>query len=245
MILKANWPAPKTVFAGTSLRTPGFSTGSFASNNMGLHVGDEVSAGLKNRAHLMQSLELKQEPLWLNQVHSNTCITAETDTERTADAAVTRQPDCPLVIMTADCLPITLCNTRGDEVAAIHAGWRGLAAGIIENTLQKMQTEPEQLMAWIGPAICKHCFETGEEVYEVFKTSYAFSERYFERQGNKWHADLAKIAAAVMQKQGIKCIYFSDKCTFEANSSFYSYRKCAQSGRMATLIWFNHIKQDI
>lgn len=242
---KANWPAPPNIKALTTTRLNGFSQTPYDSNNLGLHVGDNEVDVLKNRQQLAEQLGLPAEPIWLNQTHSTTCVIAETDSNRNADAAVTRSIAHPLVIMTADCLPIVLCNKQGTEIAAIHAGWRGLYNGVIENTLQKMMSKPEDLLAWIGPAISQKHYEIGDEVYESFTGKYAQSIDAFAVNGSKWLADLPKIAELVLNKLGIKAVYQSNLCTFSLENEFYSYRRQSQTGRIATLVWFNDQPLDI
>ncbi len=242
--LHANWPAPPNVSALTTLRTPGFSHAPYDANNLALHVGDNDTHVYANRKNLIAALGHSREPEWLEQVHSNVCVVVEEEANRTADAAITRSPAYTLAIMTADCLPIMLCNKQGSEIAAIHSGWRGLATGVIENTLDKMQSPPQQLMAWIGPAICQSCYEVGDDVLAAYQHRYAFAPKAFRRKGEKWLADLPLLAEFVLYSLGILAVYQSKICTFEQKRDFYSYRRDAQTGRMATLIWLNEIDQD-
>jgi len=244
--LHANWPAKKHISAITTTRYPGMSLEPYASNNLALHVGDSENHVLANRAALRSSLKLPAEPIWLNQTHTNQCVRVETETLRDADAAVTRSKTHPLVIMTADCLPIVLCNQEGTEIAAIHAGWRGLLNGIIENTLAKMHADPSTLMAWTGPAICRNCFEVGQEVPDIFIQNYPYTAPAFHshHNPNKSLADLAKIAELILNKHGVQAVYHANACTLEKENAFYSYRRASQTGRIATLIWFNHTMDD-
>ena len=243
----ANWPAKKHIHALTTTRAHGISLPPYASNNLALHVGDSEEHVLANRAALCRSLTLPAEPVWLNQTHTNQCVRVEDETLRDADAAVTSSKKHPLVIMTADCLPIVLCNQEGTEIAAIHAGWRGLLDGIIENTLAKMQAAPNTLMAWTGPAICKNCFEVGQEVPDAFIQKYLYTAPAFHphtSHNNKSLADLAKIAELILNKHGVQAVYHANACTLEEENAFYSYRRASQTGRIATLIWFNHTMDD-
>lgn len=240
----ANWPAPKNITALSTTRISGFSVVPYDHNNLGLHVGDNEDSVHKNRVYLKESLQLPNEPTWLSQTHSTICVTAEDETNRHADAAITRSKMHPLVILTADCLPITLCNIQGTEIAAIHAGWRGLYNGIVENTLKQMQSKPSDLLAWIGPAICHKCYEVGEEVYSSFTTKYPSSQKAFKPVHSKWLANLPLIAEIILKSQGVSAIYQSDLCTFELKNEFYSYRRTSQTGRIGTLIWFNDQPQD-
>lgn len=237
-ILKANWQAPKGVHAVTTTRFGGYSLPPFDQNNLALHVGDNLDHVLKNRNYLINRLNLPSSPEWLNQTHSRECVVIEEDAYRTADASITRKPNTVLVIMTADCLPILLTNQNGDEIAAIHAGWRGLANGIIESTLTKMNSKPDTLLAWIGPAICQKCYTTGKEVYEQFIHNYPFSASDFISQNDVFLANLPGIAKQILEQQGIR-VSQSGVCTFEDSSRYFSYRQEKQTGRIASLIWFN------
>lgn len=240
----ANWPLQDKVAALTTTRYPGFSSYPFDSNNFGLHVGDEEASVIKNRQALKTSLNLPSEPLWLNQIHSNECILAEEDTNFNADAIITRDKTKVLAIMTADCLPILLSNLEGTEIAAIHAGWRGLLNGIVENTVNKMQSKPNQIIAWIGPAICQSCYETGPEVRDAYVNSYGFTDQAFKSCGQHWLANLPQLAELILVNKGISKVYQSEVCTFEKENELYSYRRNAQTGRMVSLIWFNSLNRD-
>lgn len=240
----AHWPAPKNISALSTTRLDGFSQAPYDSNNFGLHVGDNAAHVRKNRQQLVELLHLPNEPVWLDQTHSTTCIIAEHEANRDADASVTKSSAHPLVILTADCLPITLCNVQGTEIAAIHAGWRGLFNGIVENTLSKMTSNPSDLLAWIGPAISQEFYEIGEEVYLSFTQKYPQSHLAFKPIGAKWLANLPQIAEIVLNTQGVLAVYKSDLCTYKLKNEFYSYRREPQTGRIATLIWFNDQPQD-
>ena len=238
-ILKANWPAPSSIHAFTTQRGNANPAGGYASFNLADHVGDDTAQVARNRQHLQDAEGLPSAPIWLNQTHSIDCVVVEgPEVGRNADAAVTRQPNTVLAIMTADCLPITLCNQQGNEIAAIHAGWRGLVNGILETTQTHIQSEPNQCMAWIGPAICGQCYATGEEVLDQFTQRYPFATQAFYRNNHQWYADLPKIATKILEALGISPIYQSHACTFESNNHYYSYRREPQTGRIATLMWF-------
>ena len=236
--LIARWPAPQNIRALATTRTTGASLGAFANNNLALHVGDEATHVQQNRARLIQTLSLPSEPAWLHQTHSNRCVIVEDETSRDADAAITRKTAQPLAIMTADCLPIVLCDTAGTEIAAIHAGWRGLLNGIVENTLDKMHANPNTLMAWIGPAMCGRCYATGEDVRKAYTARYPLTtDQAFHQIGAQWYADLPRLAELILNTRGIFAVYPSGACTYEQNDTFYSYRRHAETGRIATLIW--------
>ncbi len=219
--LKANWPAKKHIRALTVTYPEDFSD-------------------------IKQDLNLPAEPIWLKQIHTNICVRAEEDALREADASMTSSKQHPLVIKTADCLPILLCDEAGTEIAAIHGGWRGLLSGVIENTLSKFTANPTQLMAWTGPAICKNCFEVGAEVPEAFIQKYPDTKAAFHQstQPNKYLGDLVQIAELILKNHGLTNIYHSNACTFEEENKFYSYRRGKQTGRMATLIWFDNRMDD-
>ena len=229
-----HWPAPSNISALTT---------TLATGNLALHVGDDAERVNRNRKELVTRLSLPADPCWLEQTHTNHCVIVESDTLRIADAAITRSSAHPLAIMTADCLPILLCDTAGTEIAAIHAGWRGLLNGIVENTIHKMHTTPKALMAWIGPAICQQCYETGKEVQEAYIGRYPFTREAFRTSvtphATALHADLPRLAELILNASGVTAVYQSNACTFELEKKFYSYRREAQTGRIATLIWFN------
>ncbi len=237
-----NWPAPTNVSALTTTRQNGTSTGHFADNNLALHVGDNAEHVWQNRVELARRLLLPNQPAWLDQTHTSDCVIVEEDPNRHADAAITRSAAFPLAIMTADCLPVLLCNRAGTEIAAVHAGWRGLLNGIVENTLEKMLSKPDSLLAWIGPAICSHCYETGQEVQDAYIHKYPFTKKAFHNKTSSLHADLPLMAELILKASGVTAVYQSNACTFEPGSMFYSYRRQPQTGRMATLIWLKEEK---
>ena len=235
--LLANWPAPPSIQALTTTREKGHSLAPYDHNNLGLHVGDDPESVMANREALIQTLSLPSEPFWLEQTHSTRCMVVEGHADRCADAAVTRQKNIPLAIMTADCLPIVICDTQGQEIAAIHAGWRGLAEGIIDETLSQIKSPRETLMAWIGPAICGACYQVGPELKRAFSIAYPYTTSCFEHKEGHHYANLPLMAERILNAQGIDSVYQSHACTFELKNQFYSYRRQAQTGRMVTLIW--------
>ncbi|RUR07701.1 peptidoglycan editing factor PgeF [Legionella sp. km772] len=241
----ANWKAPANISALSTTRIGGFSKAPYDSNNLAFHVNDIEQDVEKNRQQLRELLALANEPAWLEQTHSTLCVVPEKDKNRNADAATTQSWRYPLAILTADCLPITLCNQQGTEIAAIHAGWRGLCNGIIENTLAKMHSKPSELMAWIGPGISQNHYETSDEVYFSFTKKYASSQIAFQpSSASKWFANLPLIAELVLNISGVQDVTQSNLCTYELKNEFYSYRRTPQTGRIATLIWFNDQPQD-
>lgn len=239
--LLADWPAPDHIGSITTTRIGGASKPPFDSNNMGINTGDVKSHVEANHDALKKELNLPSEPIWLHQTHSNECVVVENDSNRHADAAVTRIKSNVLAIQTADCMPILVCNREGTEIAAIHAGWRGLANGIIESTLKKMKHQPSELIAWVGPSICASCFEVGEDVLQAFARAYPNMRDCFTPANSKWLADLPKLAQMIFAENGLISVYQSHECTKEQSNKYYSYRRDGETGRMATLIWF---KQD-
>lgn len=240
-LIHAHWNVAPIIKAGMTMRTGGFSHLPYYSFNLGDHVGDNPDAVAKNRALLCQSLNLPSSPIWLNQIHSNRCIVANHDTDLNADAIITRDRNCVLAIMTADCLPILLTNKSATIIGAVHAGWKGLAAGILENTLLKMQCHPDELVAWVGPAIGPCHFEVGMDVFTVFVNKDSQNKTFFtphSTQG-KFYANLPGLAQKILHGFGVKEVYCSNICTYQHSESLFSYRRDGVTGRMASLIWFD------
>ena len=239
-IIEAHWPAPSCVRAFCTTRNSGFSQSVFDSFNLAQHVGDDPEHVRLNRDHLRNSLNLPAEPTWLGQTHSTEVSILELDQNREVDAAVTRLKNTIAVIMTADCLPILLCNKKGSEVAAVHAGWRGLLSGVVEATLEKMSSPRGEVMAWIGPAINQPAFEVGAEVRTEFCDKHTFATtRFASARSDHWLCDLPGLASDILASLGVSNIYLSGYCSFQQASLFYSYRREGKTGRMASLIWIN------
>lgn len=233
-----NWPAPKNVKAFASTRVGGFSSAPYQGLNLGAHVGDDPSIVEKNRAWLAQQANMPSAPIWLNQTHSTVVaqVSAPTTHVLDADGVFTSASNVVCSAMTADCLPVLLTNTQGTQVAAVHAGWRGLANGIVENALELFSGE---VMAWLGPAIGPQAFEVGEDVLQAFvdfdsQAHQAFTPRDVE---GKWLADMSKLATQRLNKLGITQVFDSGLCTFQDKEDFYSYRRDSVTGRQATFIW--------
>lgn len=238
--IKPNWPAPNTVFAATTTRSGGFSAPPFDSFNLGQHVGDDSIAVNKNREQLKQSLELTCDPVWLNQTHSDIVLPAEsTVTTPNADASFTQQRMLPCVVLTADCLPVLLCNQAGTEVAAVHAGWRGILNGIINNTVHAMASAPKTLIAWLGPAIGPQAFEVGPEVFELFtEQNPAFASAFTTKDKDHYLANIYELAKIQLEASGVTAVFGGDFCTVSDPTKFYSYRRDqGKTGRMASLIY--------
>ncbi len=233
------WSAPKTVKAYVTTREDGFSQTPFDSFNLATHVGDDLTTVEKNRALLMSQLQLPQQPHWLQQVHGVKAVAAETvELASCADAIYTEQVGKVCVIMTADCLPVFFCDRQGSKVAVAHAGWRGLARGILESTIQQLNAKPEELLVWLGPAISQAAFEVGDEVRLAFTDYLPQAEKAFKpSRPQHWYADLYLLATQRLQAQGINQIFGGGLCTYTDRERFFSYRRDGQTGRMASLIW--------
>ena len=232
-----DWPAPANVKAIQTTRIGGFSVAPYDSLNLGSHVKDNDFNVVKNRQLLRQYLPA--EPVWLNQVHGIDVIDASKSLDlQDADSSFSKDKNVVCVTMTADCLPILLCNKQGTAVAAIHAGWRSLCDGVIESTIQSMQVEPLSLMAWLGPAIGPEAFEVGDEVRAAFMAKDTQAGQAFKASGDKWLGDLYMLAKQRLNKQGIVGIYGGNQCTYTEPSQYFSYRRDGVTGRMATMIWF-------
>ena len=239
--ISADWPAPPSVHAGCTTRQGGVSDAPYDSLNLGDHVGDVFDAVTKNRALLKQHRALPAEPVWLKQVHGNNVINAAcTHGVSEADASFSHDSGVVCTVMTADCLPILLCDKGGSVVAAVHAGWRGLADGVIDATLLHMGVSASKLMAWLGPAIGPSMFEVGNEVRERFiSVDHNAAEAFIPSRQGHWLADLYQLARQRLVEFGVRDIYGGHWCTYTDKSRFYSYRRDGVTGRMASLIWLD------
>ena len=232
-----DWPASARVRALITTRNGGSSIGPYASMNVGLRVDDDPLSVEANRRLLKQFLPA--EPKWLNQVHGTSVVDTQTITHPVeADASVATGPGSVSVVMVADCLPILIADRTGSIVAAAHAGWRGLAAGIIENTVRAFDTPPRNLLAYLGPAIGPSAFEVGNEVRDAFiAVDQAAQIAFHPHQPGKWLADLFLLARQRLAKAGLANVYGGGQCTYSDPGRFYSHRRDKVSGRMAALIW--------
>ena len=239
--LQPDWPAPAHVRACVTTRAGGVSTGIYAGLNLGDHVGDDPAAVAENRARVIR--EVGVPPLWLAQVHGCGVVDAAARVGHdaappVADAALARTPGVACAVMTADCLPVLFCDRNGSAVAAAHAGWRGLQAGVLEQTLAALAVPPEDVLAWLGPAIGPENFEVGGEVRAAFMATDGEAQRAF-RPGapGKWWCDLYLLARQRLEKAGVRHIYGGEECTVADSARFFSYRRDGVTGRMASLIW--------
>jgi polyphenol oxidase len=236
-----NWPAPTNVKALQTTRTGGISAAPYKSLNFGSHVKDNAMHVAHNRQLLSQYLP--SEPVWLNQVHGIHVVdAANTDCLPEADASYTTRKNVVCVTMTADCLPVLLCDEAGSVVAAVHAGWRGLCDGVVEAAVKQLPAKTANLMAWLGPAIGPNAFEVGSEVRAQFIAQDAQAEAAFKPHGDKWLGDIYQIATQRLNKLGVTKIYGGQEnnqkfCTFTDKENFFSFRRDGDTGRMATLIW--------
>jgi YfiH family protein len=235
-----NWPAPSNVKAFASTRAGGFSIGPYQGLNLGAHVGDDIHVVEKNRQWLFEHSAMPSHPVWLNQTHSTliTQVDKPSDKVLDCDGVFTQSHGVVCSAMTADCLPILLTNLSGTQIAAVHAGWRGLANGIVENALAKFSNVSD-VMAWIGPAIGANAFEVGKDVLDAFSKFDEQAGQAFVAQGtpDKWLADMNILVTQRLNKAGVEQVYYSDLCTFSDDKRFYSYRRDGMTGRQASFIW--------
>ena len=243
--IEADWPAPPGVRAITTRRSgAGVSAPPFDTFNLGLRNGDEADAVAENRRQLAEALGLRAAPRWLKQVHGTGVARVDAgrvpDTEAEADASVTDVPGEVLAILTADCLPVVVAARDGGEIGAAHAGWRGLATGVLENVVAAMRTAPEDLVAWLGPAAGPRAYEIGEEVREAFVAQDpAAAPAFVATRPGHWKADLYALARMRLAAAGIAdgAIHGGNRCTITEAGDFFSHRRDGRGGRIATLAW--------
>jgi len=234
-----DWPAPKRVKACVTTRSGGQSLGAFAHFNLGDRVGDLADAVRANREQLAQLLQC--QPAFLHQVHGTHIVTANPDNCPQGDGSWTQSPKIACTVLTADCLPILFCDKAASRVAAAHAGWRGLAGGILEQTVQTLAVPAKELLAWLGPCIGPKAFEVGEEVRAAFIQHQPEAKAAFvpTQQNGKYLADLYQLARLRLAACGVINLYGGGFCTFSDKARFYSYRRENPTGRMASLIWLD------
>lgn len=238
------WPAPPWVRSWTTSRAGGFSRGPFESFNLAGHVGDDPASVHRNREKLATDLGLPLEPEWLEQRHGTTVVAAsgvaasDTGNRPQADACWSDRPGRVCAVLTADCLPVLLSGLDEPCVAAAHAGWRGLAGGVLETCVSALPIAPERLIAWLGPAIGPAVFEVGEEVRAAFLAKrWARPAAFSSGAPGRWFADLYSLARMQLGALGLSAVYGGDSCTYRDSERFFSYRREATTGRMATVIW--------
>lgn len=236
-----DWPAPNTVKALSTTRQAGVSLAPYDGFNLASHVGDTANNVQKNRHYLIAAAHLPESPRWLNQVHGIEVTQANKwQQDNETDAIVSENINQVCAIMTADCLPILLCNRQGDKVAAIHGGWRSLATGIIEKTLHRFNSPSQDVLAWLGPAIGPSQFEVAYDVFYAF-TQYSIDAQHAFVQTDATHylADIYLLAKQQLNALGIHAIFGGDFCTVTESARFFSYRRDGITGRMATMIWID------
>jgi YfiH family protein len=238
-----DWPAPARVRALSTTRNGGCSQGPYRSLNLGAHCGDEPEAVARNRALLRAAVP--DEPLWLRQVHSAGVLVhagrpaAIPGEPPEADARVARAPGLVCVVLAADCLPVLLCDQAGTEVAAAHAGWRGLAAGVLERTVRAMRTPPANLIVWLGPSIGAAAYEVGADVRQAFAVHETEGAAAFQPRGSRWLLDLPAMARHCLARAGVSRVFGGHWCTHAEPGRFFSHRRDRVCGRMASLVWLD------
>ena len=244
-LLTPEWPVPPNVRAAFTLRSGGVSEPPFDTLNLGAHVGDDARAVARNRRLLSDALRLPAEPVWMEQVHGIEVLDLDQPSSAGqaasitgADAAFTRREGNVCVVQVADCLPVLLSARDGSVVAVAHAGWRGLATGVLEATVLRLAIEPRELIAWLGPAIGPAHFEVGDEVRRAFLAhDAAASSAFIANARGRWQCDLAALARARLAALGITAVFGGNWCTYADASRFFSYRRDGRCGRMAALVW--------
>lgn len=254
-IIAATWPAPANVTAFTTTRHGGNSRGIYSSSNFGDHVGERAEIVYQNRQALLSSHSDVEMIPWLQQVHGKDIVGLTRESaESVADGAVSHIPGIACAVLTADCLPVLLCDQAGTVVAALHAGWRGLVSGIIEQGVRELREKTSaDLMAWLGPAIGPRFFEVGPEVLDAFLQSFTTYENeqllqlqsrtrsYFKPSNNKDHflADIYGLATMRLKAAGVHSVYGGEHCTYSDDAQFYSYRRDGVTGRMASIVYLS------
>jgi len=235
-----DWPQPSYVRACVTTRHGGVSHAPYATLNLGDHVGDNPEDVAINRQRLCELAGLPVKPHWLTQVHGTRVATLTpqlADSGVEADAAYSCRRDVVCSVMTADCLPVMFCSLSAHEVAVAHAGWRGLCAGVLENTLATFSSAHHEIIAWLGPAIGASCFEVGEQVREAFIRHDPRAAEAFVARGEKFMADIYQLARLRLEACGVSQIYGGQFCTVTDSDNFFSYRREGTTGRLASLIW--------
>ena len=240
-ILWPNWPTASSVKACVTTRLLGHSRAPYDSMNLSLSVGDDAACVMRNRADLRKRLRLPAGPAWLQQVHGNRVVVIERATSPgSADAAVSFEAGRVCVVTVADCLPVFFCDHNATRVAVAHGGWRGLAAGVLEQTVATLDCAPQQLKAYLGPAIGPQAYQVGDPVRDAFiKLSDDYALAFLPDNRGAWMVDLYQIARLKLQRIGVMEIYGGWHCTYHDDKHFFSYRRAQRTGRMAALIWLD------
>ncbi len=242
-LVEPDWPAPDSIRAVSTARAGGASKAPYASLNLGTHVGDRTDAVNANRKLLSDHLGLTDHPRWLNQVHGNMIVSAEdVVTPVSADGSITSALQVVCAVMTADCLPILLCDNSGIHVGAVHGGWRSLAGGVIEAAVAAFVArgaDPGNMLCWLGPAIGPGAYEVGPEVRDALYGQNDV-DAMTANSGGRWQLDLYALARIRLRQCGITRAFGGDFCTYTDSERFFSYRRDGVCGRQATLIWRQH-----
>jgi YfiH family protein len=229
------WPAPPGVRVFVTVRA---GPGRYGGLNLATHVGDDAAAVAANRARLRGALALPAEPAWLEQIHGSRVLALDLEAPAPADGAVTSRPGVVCAVLTADCLPVVLCDTEGRRVGVAHAGWRGLLAGVLPAAVRALAVEPRTVRAWLGPAIGPAAYEVGADVREPFVAADRSAARHFAPNARgRWQADLYGLARDSLAAAGVDAIYGGGFCTHTESGRFFSHRRESPCGRMATLAW--------
>ncbi|MGK0440503.1 MAG: YfiH family protein [Pseudohongiellaceae bacterium] len=240
-IIVPDWPVPANIAAASTTRIGGVSVPPYASLNAAYHVGDDSKAVQLNRQRIVDALSLPSEPAWLNQTHSTDIVQLDHQPSLVspADGAITSLVDHVCVVQTADCLPVLICDQSGQQVAAVHAGWRGLADGIVTKAIELFKAPAAELLVWLGPAISAPHFEVGAEVRECFVNRNKQYSSAFSASSNtgRYRADLYQLTRLELRGIGVERIYGGEWCTYQDPARFYSYRRDGQTGRMVSLIY--------
>ncbi|VUS36789.1 purine nucleoside phosphorylase YfiH [Klebsiella huaxiensis] len=238
-LIVPQWAAPEGVVACSSTRIGGVSQYPYYSLNLGAHCGDNLQHVEENRRRMFAAGGLPSYPVWLEQVHGTAVLKLDGGPyeSKRADASYCNVPGTVCAVMTADCLPVLFCNRAGTEVAAAHAGWRGLCEGVLEETVSCFADRAENIMAWLGPAIGPEAFEVGAEVREAFMEKDVQAESAFRPTGEKYLANIYQLARQRLANAGVELVFGGDRCTLSEKDDFFSYRRDKTTGRMASFIW--------
>lgn len=243
--LAANWHAPPHIHAGTTMRYGGISSPPYDHLNLATHVKDDINDVMVNRERLVQQLRLPKEPVWLNQVHGTSVIQIDSKvdlelTDKTADGSYTTKANNICVVMTADCLPVLLCDDEGTQIAAIHIGWRGFSKNLITAALDKFTCSHDKIFAWLGPCISADHYEIDATVYNASRKMFASAEECFiETRAGHWLMDLKQLVSNQLTNLEVEHVYTSPYCTYSDQIRFFSHRRDGITGRMASLIWMD------
>jgi polyphenol oxidase len=232
-----DWPAPANVRAWVTERG---GPARYGTLNLATHVGDEAHTVAANRSRLRAALSLPTEPRWLEQVHGTRVLDLDRDDQGAADGAVTGRPGTVCAVLTADCLPVLLCDRGGRRIGVAHAGWRGLLDGVLAAAVAALDVPPAELVAWLGPAIGQGAYEVGSEVRDAFVAGgWGAARRFAANARGRWQADLYGLARDALAATGVRAVHGGESCTFTEAERFFSHRREAPCGRMATLIWLD------